>query len=307
MRLAEERAVSARDGIDGMNGPTGILLAGGTGTRFRPCASVVNKHLFPVYDQPMIFYPLALLMAAGVRDIVLVVSDGDEQAFRKLLGGGSTFGISIRYAVQTRPAGIADGVLCCESLVGENRFCVALGDNLFLGPMAGELGGALGAPGEDAIVFACRSADPGQFGVVELDGEGRAVSLEEKPARPRSDLVVPGLYVYPADAFRRIRELRPSGRNELEISALNERYLYDGKLEVRRLANDVDWMDLGTPARLLEGANLICEARDQGADRPGFPEAVAFRNGWIDGQSLMRRATGLAPSCYGAYLAALQD
>lgn len=278
-----------------------VLLAGGSGTRLWPCTLAVNKHLLPVHDQPVIHYPLALLMQAGCRDIALVVRPEDEAAYRGLFGTGERFGIAIEYLTQQHPRGIADAVALAEDFVAGERFCVALGDGLFLSErLPDQLRQAMsGRAG--ATVFACHSASPEDFAVLELDAGGRPVALREKPVRPASSLVVPGLYVYEPDAFALIRELAPSARGELEITALNERYLEQKRLAVVRL-DDAPWLDLGTFERLAEAARLVREHEQRTGRKPGCPEVAARDNGWIDDADLLALGERMSGSPYGAYL-----
>lgn len=260
----------------------------------------VNKHLFPVYDQPAIYHPLALLMRGGIRDIMLVAGAMDIPGYRRLLGDGSDLGIRLEYVEQPAPAGIADAILHCESGVGKERFCVALGDNLFLGSSL-DVSFQEAMAADEAVVFACRSHTPQEFGVVELSGDGRPLALQEKPARPRSDWVVPGLYLYPPDAFDEIRELRPSARGELEVSSLNQRYLSRGRLRAVRL-EDVDWLDIGTPERLAEAVARVRQMEASGTEKPAAPEAVAWSRGWVSAAVLARRLAAFRGSAYGAWL-----
>lgn len=282
-----------------------VLLAGGTGTRLMPCSAAVNKHLLPVHDQPVIYYPLALLMAAGIREIALVVAPADLAVFQRLLGDGGHLGINITYLLQPRPLGIAEAVARAASFVEGNRFCVMLGDGLFLTPGIGVLlSEAMTQPG-NAVLFGYRSDSPEDFAVLELDAAGEVVAIQEKPSQPSSSWVAPGLYVYDSDAFARIAGLQPSVRGELEISDLNQAYLLEERLVVKLLSSPGAWLDLGTFDRLRQAAEQVRAAEAASGVKPGCPERVAWENGWIDTTALERIGTTMASSPYGAYLLSL--
>lgn len=289
----------------------GILLAGGSGRRLGPLAAGTSKQLLPVYDKPLVYYPLSALITAGVRDVLLITSPGDAHAHRRLLGDGSAFGIAITHRVQTQPRGVADALVLAADFVGSAPVVLALGDNVMHAPdlatrlrhLAGpDTGGPAGA-----AVLACWVADPRPFGVVELDGRGRPVALVEKPPRPRSHWAVPGLYAYDGDAVAVARELRPSARGELEITDVNRTYLRAGRLRVDPLPRGTTWLDAGTPDALLEAALSVRAVEQHHGLKVGAPEEAAWRAGLLADEDLRRRAEVLAPSAYGRYLQELVE
>jgi glucose-1-phosphate thymidylyltransferase len=258
----------------------GLLLAGGSGSRLDPMTRVVCKHLLPVYDKPMIYYPLSTLMLGGLREVLIISSPRDLPAFRELLGDGRRLGMRLEYAEQAEPGGIAQALLIGDSFLAGSGAALALGDNIFYGTLdvfrqalTLELG---------ACIFGYHVADPGQFGVVEFDSAGRIVSLEEKPAQPRSNFAVPGLYVYDGTAVERARRLVASGRGELEITDLNRSYLQDGQLEVRLLGRGFGWLDAGTPMGLLEAGNFIATIERRQNLKVACLEEIAWNRGFID-------------------------
>lgn len=258
----------------------GILLAGGSGTRLDPLTRVTCKHLLPVFDKPLIYYPLSTLMLGGIREILIITTLRDLPAFRELLGDGSPLGMTIEYAVQPQPRGIADALLLASDFLAGSGCALALGDNIFYGPLDFFRHALTLENG--ACIFGYHVADPGQFGVVEFDPAGRVVSLEEKPARPRSNYAVPGLYVYDGTASERTRALRPSPRGELEITDLNLSYLRDGQLDVRLPGRGFAWLDAGTPASLLEAGNFIATIEHRQNLKVACLEEIAWNRGFID-------------------------
>ena len=258
----------------------GILLAGGSGTRLDPLTRVTCKHLLPVYDKPMIYYPLSTLMLGGLREVLIISSTRDLPAFRELFGDGSHLGMKLEYAAQAEPGGIAQALLIGADFLNGQGAALALGDNIFYGGL--DVFRSALTLERGACIFGYHVAEPGQFGVVEFDAAGRVVSLEEKPAHPRSNFAVPGLYVYDGTAVERTRRLQPSERGELEITDLNLAYLHDGQLDVRLLGRGFGWLDAGTPAGLLEASNFIATIERRQNLKVACLEEIAWNRGFID-------------------------
>lgn len=282
----------------------GIILAGGSGTRLYPLTMVTSKQLLPVYDKPMVYYPLSTLMLAGIRDILIISTPEDTPRFQRLLGSGEPFGVNLSYAVQPSPDGLAQAFLIGEAFIGDDPCCMILGDNIFYGDgFSGYLKDAAeNAEAGRATVFGYFVNDPERFGVVEFDEDGRVLSVEEKPAVPKSNYAITGLYFYPAGVSRRAAEVRPSRRGELEITSLNEMYLNDGALGVQVLGRGFAWMDTGTMESLLDAADFVHMIESRQGVIISAPEEVAYRNGWIDRESLVAAAQRYGKSLYGQHL-----
>jgi len=283
----------------------GIILAGGNGTRLNPVTLAVSKQLLPVYDKPLIYYPLSALMLAGVRDILVVTRPDDQVAFRALLGDGTRFGVRFSYEVQPEPKGIAQALTVGEEFIDGHRVCLVLGDNLFYGQgFTGMLRTAAGQT-DGAVVFGYEVRDPGRYGVVELDAQGRPVSIEEKPAHPRSKLAVTGLYFYDGDVCRMAHDVKPSARGEVEITELNRAYLEAGKLEVMKFGRGFAWLDAGTHDSLLEASHFVQTIENNQGLKIACLEEIGWRNGWLSDDDLTQMAREHGDSAYGDYLVRL--
>jgi len=279
----------------------GIILAGGNGTRLNPMTQVVSKQLLPVFDKPMIFYPLCTLMLAGIRDIMIITAPRDRHLFEQLLGDGSHWGIHLCYMEQPSPDGIAQAFLLAEDFIGQRRCALILGDNVYYGHgMQQSLDSACGQQG--ATVFAYRVQDPERYGVVEFDREGRAIALEEKPQRPKSSYAITGLYFYDNDVIGIARSLKPSARGELEITDVNKCYLERGKLSVQVMGRGTAWLDTGTPESLIGASTFIATIERRQGLKISVPEEIAFRKGYIDADHLLRLADAYGSNAYGNYL-----
>ncbi len=284
----------------------GIILAGGTGSRLHPVTRAVSKQLMPVYDKPMICYPLSTFMLAGIRDVLVITTPHEQEQFVRLLGDGSSLGISITYAAQPSPDGLAQAFLIGADFVAGDTVGLILGDNIFYGSGLGTHLRRFSAI-DGAAVFGYQVSDPTAYGVVEFDDTGRAISLEEKPAEPRSRYAVPGLYFYGDDVVDHARELRPSARGELEITDLNRRYLEQGRLQVEVLPRGSAWLDTGTFDAMNDASNYVRAIQDRQGTKIGAPEEVAWRMGFIGDDQLRRLGEGLRKSGYGDYLLGLLE
>ena len=280
----------------------GIILAGGSGTRLAPLSAAVSKQLMPVYDKPMIYYPLSTLMLAGIREVLIITTPTDQPAFQRLLGDGSAWGMEIQYAVQPSPDGLAQAFLIGTEFLGDSPAALVLGDNLFHGDELVHQLQATYQKGQGATVFAYPVSDPERYGVVEFDGAGKVISIEEKPQHPRSRYAITGLYFYDETVVDRARQVRPSHRGELEITDLNQLYLDEGLLRVELMGRGMAWLDTGTPDSLHEAASYIRTLEHRQGLKVGAPEEVAWRMNWIDDGQLERLAQPLKKSGYGSYL-----
>ena len=280
----------------------GIVLAGGTGSRLHPLTIPISKQLIPVYDKPMIYYPLATLMEAGIRDILIITTPEDQKAFKKLLGDGSGWGIRLKYAKQPRPEGLAQAFLIGEEFIGDCRVCLILGDNIFYGNRIEDMLFNAVNQEEGATVFAYYVQDPERYGVVSFDSTGKAIDLEEKPINPKSNYAVTGLYMYDNDVIEIAKAIRPSSRGELEITDVNKVYLECQTLRVELFDRGTAWLDTGTLQSLLDAANFLRVLEERQGLKIGCPEEIAYQRGFIDSQQLLALAKKLDKGGYGQYL-----
>lgn len=282
----------------------GVLLAGGTGSRLLPLTRGLSKQLLPVYDKPLFHYPLATLMLAGLREILVITTPDDRSSFIRMMGDGSSWGISIKYSTQSEPRGIAEALVVAESFLAGDSVCLILGDNIFYGPGLGSRLRMCTTP-VGASVFAYEVSDPSAYGVIEFDGTGRAVSIEEKPREPRSNYAIPGLYFYSADVTQIARSVKPSSRGELEITSVNQFYLSEARLDVSVLPRGTAWLDTGTFRSLQDAGEFVRVVQERQGTKVGCLEEIAWRNGWISDEQLEKLAHPLLKSGYGDYLLSL--
>lgn len=282
----------------------GIILAGGSGTRLYPITEGISKQLMPIYDKPMIFYPLTTLMLAGIRDILVITTETDQPGFKKLLGDGSKFGVNLEYIIQPSPDGLAQAFILGEDFIGDEACAMVLGDNIFYGNGLIRLlmSARENAEAGYATNFGFRVHDPERFGIMELDSENNIVSVEEKPAEPKSDFAVTGLYFYPAGVAEKAKQVQPSDRGELEITSLNDIYLQDGKLKGELLGSGFSWFDTGTFDSEMDAAVMIRAIETNQSRIVACPEQIAFERGWISREQLAERAELLKKNSYGAFL-----
>lgn len=286
----------------------GIVLAGGSGTRLYPITKGVSKQLLPIFDKPMVYYPISTLMQAGIRDILIISTPADLPMFKRLLSDGQELGVRFSYAEQPSPDGLAQAFIIGEEFIGKDDVCLILGDNIFHGSgFATMLRQAALQANEMATVFGYRVSDPERYGVAEFDSEGRCISIEEKPKHPKSNYAVTGLYFYPNEVVEIAKSIKPSARGELEITSVNQEFLNRGKLKVQTLARGFAWLDTGTHDSLSEASTFIEVIEKRQGLKVGCLEEIAFRNGWIDRETLLRSAKIMSSNQYGRYLAYLAE
>ena len=284
----------------------GIILAGGSGTRLYPLTKAISKQIMPIYDKPMIYYPLSVLMLANIREILLISTPRDLPVFEELLGDGSQLGIKLEYKVQKYPNGLAEAFILGEEFIGDDNVCLILGDNVFYGAGFSGLLEEAAKLKEGAVVFGYPVKDPRAYGVVEFDKNGKAISLEEKPENPKSNYAIPGLYFYDNTVVKKSKSIKPSARGELEITTINEEYLKEGKLNVKQLGRGVAWLDTGTHEALLEAANFVQTVQNRQGLYIACLEEIAYQKNWISEAELNKLAEPMIKTAYGQYLIGLR-
>lgn len=290
-----------------MKNRKGIILAGGSGTRLYPLTLATSKQLMPVYDKPMIYYPLATLMTAGIREVLVITTPRDNEAFKNLLGDGSQWGMRIEYKIQEHPNGLAEAFIIGEDFIGEDNVALILGDNLFYGDTLRKILTQANSRDEESTIFGYRVDDPRRYGVVEINEEGKAVSIVEKPEEPKSDYAVPGLYFYTNDVIQIAKTIQPSARGELEITTVNEVYMNQGRLNVEKLGRGIAWFDTGTHDALIETAQFVQTIEKRQGLQICCPDEIAFENGWIRREQLAKLAEPLLKTNYGKFLMKLAN
>ncbi len=280
----------------------GIILAGGSGTRLYPLTLAISKQIMPVYDKPMIYYPLYVLMEAGIREILIITTPRDNEMFKNLLGDGSQWGMKITYEIQEKPNGLAEAFIIGEKFIGNDNVALILGDNMFYGGNLKDILIKANNRENESTIFGYRVNDPRRYGVVEIDENGNAISIEEKPEKPKSDFAVPGLYFYTNDVVKIAKEIKPSARGELEITSINEVYMNMNKLKVEKLGRGMAWFDTGTHDALIETASFVQTIEKRQGLQICCPEEIAFENGWIDNKQLENLASKLKKNDYGKFL-----
>lgn len=290
-----------------MKNRKGIILAGGSGTRLYPLTIAISKQIMPVYDKPMIYYPLSVLMNAGIKDVLIVSTPRDVVTFESLLGDGSQWGMHFEYKVQEKPNGLAEAFIIGEDFIGEDNVAMILGDNMFYGERLNKVLKNAMEREDEATIFGYYVKDPTAYGVVEIDKDGKAISIEEKPEKPKSNYAVPGLYFYTNDVIEIAKNVKPSARGELEITTVNEEYMKLGKLKVEKLGRGMTWFDTGTHDALLETASFVQTIQKRQGLQISCPEEIAFKNGWINAEQLLELAQKYMKTDYGRYLKDLAE
>ena len=290
-----------------MKNRKGIILAGGSGTRLYPLTLAISKQIMPVYDKPMIYYPLSVLMQADIREVLIISTPRDIVVFKELLGDGSKWGMKFEYKIQEKPNGLAEAFIIGEDFIGEDNVAMILGDNMFYGEHLAERLKAANEREDEATIFGYYVKDPRAYGVVEIDKDGKAVSIEEKPQEPKSNYAVPGLYFYTNDVIRIAKSIKPSARGELEITTVNEEYMKIGKLKVEKLGKGMAWFDTGTHDALLETASFVQTIQKRQGLQISCPEEIAYKKGWITAEELSVLAEKFMKTEYGKYLKDLAD
>lgn len=290
-----------------MKNRKGIILAGGSGTRLYPLTIAISKQIMPVYDKPMIYYPLSVLMNAGIKEVLVISTPRDILIFESLLGDGSQWGMHFEYKIQEKPNGLAEAFIIGEEFIGEDNVAMILGDNMFYGARLNKVLKHAMEREDEATIFGYYVKDPTAYGVVEIDKEGKAISIEEKPQNPKSNYAVPGLYFYTNDVVEIAKNVKPSARGELEITSVNEEYMKLGKLKVEKLGRGMTWFDTGTHDALLETASFVQTIEKRQGLQISCPEEIAYQNGWIDAEQLLELAQKYMKTDYGKYLKDLAE